>query len=178
MHRFEVGGYFYGEPKRLQEGIRMGYDDSGLYLTACLDRLTEKEIDKLRIGKAEFALYENSGILFLLAKIPGVLSWSDAPFHIKLYEDERKVPEIPEGAGLALTIYGIEATTGKIKSMRLIGLGTKFSRELVQVIRNQQTGPPVDRQGYNQQLEAIYGMYTCEMMVQRAIATYRTRGEE
>lgn len=177
MHKYEVGGYFFGSKMRLQEGIRMGYDDSGLYLLVCLDRLTEKEINKLRIGKAEFALYENSGILFFLVKIPGVLNWSDAPFHIRLYEDGRSVPEIPEGAGLALTIYGIEATNGKTKSMRLIGLGTKFSQELARIIKNQQMGLQIDKQKYDQQLETIYGMYTCEMMVQRAIVTYRTRGE-
>lgn len=177
MHKYEVGGYFYGKPMRLPEGIRMGYDDSGLYLLVCLDRLTEKEINKLRIGKAEFALYENSDILFLLARIPGVLSWSDAPFHIGLYEDGRSVPKIPEGAGLALTIYGIEATTGKIKSMRLVGLGTKFSQEVVRIMKKQQMEPQIDRPEYNQQLEAIYGMYTCGMMVEQAIATYRTRGE-
>jgi hypothetical protein len=175
MYKYEVGGYFFGSKMRLQEGIHLGFDDSGLYLLVCLDRMTEKEIKKLRTGKAEFALYEKDGILFLLVRIPGVLDWSDAPFHMGLYEDEREVPEIPEGAGLALTIYGIEATSGKIKSMRLIGLGTKFSRELVQVMKNQQTGPQIDRQEYNQQLEVIYGMYTCEMMVQRAIVTYRTR---
>lgn len=177
MHKYEVEGYFFGSKMRLQEGIRMGYDDSGLYLLVCLDRLTEKEIDKLRIGKAEFALYENSDILFLLARIPGVLSWSDAPFHIGLYGDGRSVPEVPEGSGLALTVYGVDATNGKIKSMRLIGLGTKFSQEVVRIMKKQQMEPQIDRQEYNQQLEAIYGMYTCEMMVERAIATYRTRGE-
>ena len=143
MHKYEVGGYFFGSKMRLQEGIRMGYDDGGLYLTVCLDRLAEKEIAKLRTGKAEFALYENSGILFLLVHIPGVLDWSDAPFHIGLYEDGRSVPGIPEGAGLALTVYGIEATNGMIKSMRLIGLGTKFSRELVRLMEKQQAGPLV-----------------------------------
>lgn len=176
MQKYEVGGYFFGGPMRLQEGIRLSFDASGLVLLVCLDRPTEKETGKLQAGTAEFALYEKNGILFFLVRIPGVLSWSDAPFHIGLYEDDRPVPGIPEGAGLSLSVYGIDATHGKIRSMRLIGLGTNFSRELVQILRRQQAGSPVDRQAYMKQLEGIYSQYSREDMIQRAIVTYKTRG--
>lgn len=174
MHEYKVGEYFYGSPKRLPSHTRLDYDNTGLHLVVCLDRMTEEEIEKLKTGRAEFALYLKDGILFFLVRIPGVLDWSDAPLHLGLYTTPPALPEIPEGLGLSLTIYGIEATDGVLKAMRLVGLGTKFSRRIVDTLKLQQRQGPVVRQEIEMSIARIQREYTSADMLRYAAMRYET----
>lgn len=140
--------------------------------------MTAKEAEKIRQGKIEFALFEKDEILFLLVKIPGVMGWSDAPFHVGLYSDGRTVPnEIPDGAGWGLTVIGVDARNGMIKALRLIGLGTNFSRKMIEIIKKH-AGKRVSQVDYHNRVNGIYREYDCERMAKHAIATYRVRMEE
>lgn len=178
MHQFEVGGYFYGQPKHVPDGCILNYDDSGPTLVISMSGMTAKETKKIKEGKIEFALFEKDEILFLLVKIPGVMDWSDAPFHIGLYADGRQVPEeIPDGAGWGLTIFGVDARNGMIKALRLIGLGTDFSRRMIETIKKQ-AGKRVSQVDYHNRVNRIYREYDCERMARQAVATYRVRMEE
>ena len=91
MHKYELGGYFHGHPKAFQEGCTLLYDNSGPALVISLPGLTSEEAKHIQKGQIDFGVFEEEGILFLLIKIPGVLDWSDAPFHIGLYSDGRQV---------------------------------------------------------------------------------------
>lgn len=176
MHEYKVGEYFYGSPKQLPDHTRLNYDDTGLQLTVCLSRLTEKEIKKLKNGPAEFALYRKEGILFFLVRIPGVLDWSDAPLHLGLYTTPPALPEIPEGLGLSLTIYGIEATDGVLKAMRLVGLGTKFSRRIIDTLKLQQRQGRVNRREIEMQIARIQREYASADMLRYAAVRYKAGG--
>ena len=170
MHNFEVGGYLHGYPKAMQEGGTLLCDDAGLTLIISLPGLTDKEAKKLQKGEIKFALFEDEDILFLLINIPGVIDWSDAPFHIGLYSDGRRVPEhIPDGQGWGLTIIGLEARNGIIKAMRLIGLGTEISREMIRIIQAQGKTNQVD---HHNKIKQIYRKYSCQDMIERATARY------
>ena len=136
MHKYGIGSHLKGHPEPVQEGCTMLYDESGPMLLISLGGLTEQETKKLRKGLMEFAVFEKDEILFLLVQVPGVLVWSDAPFHIGLYPDGRQLPDedIKDGEGWGLNVIGLEATTGEIKALRLIGLGTEISREMFRII--------------------------------------------
>lgn len=172
MYQYRVGGYLKGRPEPVQEGCTMLYDDSGPVLLISLHGLTEQETKKLRKGKMEFAVFEKDEILFLLVKVPGVIDWSDAPFHIGLYPDGRQLPDddIPDGGGWGLNVIGLEATNGMIKSLRLIGLGTDMSREMFRIIRAQRDISQVE---HHNRIQKIYRQYSCEQMVKNATAMYK-----
>lgn len=179
MYQYKVGGYFHGHSKPMIEGCTLNYDASGPMLVVALGGMTEKETERVRRGKIELALFEKDDIVFLMVKIPGALDWSDAPFHVGLYGDDRRVPEaIPDGGGWALIVMGVDAGDGKIKANRLIGLGTDFSRKMIALIQKQQ-GKKISHVDYHNRLNRIYKEYSCERMVNHAIATYRSvRTEE
>lgn len=159
MHQLEVGGYLYGPPKKVNEGCILNYDQAGPSLVISMTGMTAKEAEKIRQGKIEFALFEKDEILFLLVKIPGVMGWSDAPFHVGLYSDGRTVPnEIPDGAGWGLTVIGVDARNGMIKALRHIGLGTDFSRRMLQIIQGQQ-GRRVSAVDHHNKINQIYREY-------------------
>lgn len=175
MQKLEVGNYFFGHPRPVQEGLTLLYDAGGLTLLVSLSAMTSQEAKKIRKGRIDFAIFEKGGIMFLLANIPGVIYWSDAPFHIGLYHDDRPEPDIPEGKGLALTVIGLDANNGQIKAIRLIGLGTYISREMVRIMREQKTSP-TNRIEHVLKINKIYSKYSCDQMAKEAIAKYTARG--
>lgn len=175
MYSYKVGGYFYGQPRPMVEGCTLNYDASGPMLVVSLRGMTDKEAEKVRRGKMEFALFEKDKILFFLVKIPGVLEWSDAPFHIGLYSDGRQVPnDIPDGSGWGLTVIGVESRTGQIKALRLIGLGTEISKEMIRIINSQEETSQVE---HHNRIAKIYREYDCDRMVKHATARYKV-GED
>jgi hypothetical protein len=178
MYQYEVGGYLYGQPRTIKDCCILNYDPSGPTLVIAMTGMTSKEAKKIRQGKIEFKLFEREGILFLLTQIPGAMDWSDAPFHIGLYSDGRTVPEeIPDGGGWGLTVIGIEARDSIIKALRFIGLGTDFSRKMIDIIKRQQ-GRRVSAVEHHNKLNQIYREYDCEKMARRSIAYYKAEGRE
>ncbi len=171
MHKYQIGGHLHGHPKAVQEGCTMLYDEVGPTLLISLSGLTTKEAKKIQKGQIDFGVFEDEGILFLLIKIPDVMDWSDAPFHIGLYSDDRKVPEeIPEGKGWGITIMGLEARNGLIKALRMVGLGTEISREMIRIIHRQGKTNQVD---HHNKLRQIYRKYTCQDMLNKATIRYQ-----
>ena len=175
MQGIKVGGYLEGYPKPFGEGCRLAYNDGGLTLFIALDGISRHEAQKLKKGKVDFAVFEAEGLLFLVINIPGVMDWSDAPFHIGLYPDRRKMLEdIPNGSGLGLTMIGLEASNSQVTSLRFIGLGTDISREIIRIVRAQ---GPLSQAEYAAKIQRAYRQYTCDQMANKAIIKYRV-GEQ
>ena len=174
MHKYEVGGYFFGEPKPMQDGLTLSFDSSGAMLLVSLSDMTDKEAEKIRKGKIEFAVFEKGQIMYFLVRIVGVIDGGDAPFHYGLYTDpeKRPIPEIEEGTGLGLTVVGVDARNGRIKALRLIGLGTDISRKMVSIMQEQKE-QPIDREDYNRKIERTYRSYTYKEMLKMADAKFK-----
>lgn len=174
MHKYEVDGYFFDEPKPVQEGLTLSFDSSGATLLVSLSGMTDKEAEKIRKGKAEFVIFEREQIMYFLVRIPGVVDEGDAPFHYSLYTDpeKRPIPDIQEGEGLGLTVIGMDARNGRIKALRLIGLGTDISRKMVRIMREQKE-QPIDRNEYNRKIEKAYRTYTYKEMLKMAVAKFK-----
>ena len=174
MHKYEVGGYFFGEPKPMQDGLTLSFDSSGAMLLVSLSDMTDKEAEKIRKGKIEFAVFEKGQIMYFLVRIVGVIDGGDAPFHYGLYTDQEKrpIPEIGEGTGLGLTVVGVDSRDSRIKALRLIGLGTDISRKMMSIMQEQKE-QPIDREEYNRKIEKTYRSYTYKEMLRLAGAKFK-----
>ena len=178
MQRLEVGGYLKGYPSPVQEKCTLTYDGGGPTLLVSLRAISAKEAKKVQKGKIDFAVFEKEEILFLLANIPGAIDWSDAPFHIGLYADDRPIPEdIPDGQGWGLMVLGLNSNNGMIKALRLVGLGTEISREMIRIIQIQQKAK-ISQVDCHNKINKVYREYDCEQMVRKANAIYKVGGCE
>jgi len=175
MQNIEVGKYFFGQPRRMTEGCRLDYSESGPQLSVILDGISKSEINKIRSGDMDLGVFEQEGILFLLVNIPGVLDWSDAPLHLGLYRTRPAIPDnIEDGMGLGLTVLGIEASTGMVNVIRFVGLGTDISRAITSILAAQ---GDTNQTEHTKKVKAIYRQYDCIKMVRMATQRWKVRAK-
>lgn len=171
MHVTEVGKLFLPGRTSWPESVYLEYTPSGPLLIMAIKGPTTKEVQAAKTGKLEFALYETDLILWFLYKIHGFGPWSDIPFSIRIYDGRRTSfdwsEEIAEGMGLALQIYLIDAGTGILLSQRLVGLGTKFSREFRAMILRQ-VERPFSAEAYEEAVKQTYRRLTSDDLLARA----------
>ncbi|MDT8718273.1 hypothetical protein IAI10_16520 [Clostridium sp. 19966] len=142
MSRIELGDIY---PQKVPIGIMLDYNN-GFNLLISLPDLSEEEIKEIQIGKYKFGLTIKEDILFFTCEFGKAINISDVAFHFGLYTDNRAkcLPEsIEEGNGLALNVIAVDYTTRITKAIRLIGLPTDMSRELLRVSKwqsNRNTG--------------------------------------
>ncbi len=127
---FEVGKVY--EPAiGMSEGVRFDLTSSGGILLYGFNNPTAHEVEQMKAGKHfEIRYTEMNGILWITSKC-GDLAWTDAPYNPRLSSG---LPDIDfeEGEGIALSLVMIDVPSGIVKSARLIGLGTRFSRYLTE----------------------------------------------
>lgn len=166
----EVGKPYPGRATT-QEASWLEYTESGPVLLMAVNRPTEKEIEAVRSGRIEFALYETDSVFWFLYKIRGFGPWSDCPFSIRLYDGKGVKfdwsEEIEDGTGLALQIILIEAGTNIVKVLRLIALPTKFSREFRAMVLAQ-LERPFDVARYHQEIDKTYARLSSDDLAARA----------
>lgn len=177
MHTVSVGELLLPGQTKLQEGTYLEYTSTGPMLIMAVDKPTEKEIKAAKSGKMEFALYETDVLIWFLYKIHG-FGWSDAPFSIRLY-DGRGISfdwseEILDGAGLGLNVVLVDAGTGIVKALRLIGMPTEFSREF-RAATLRQLERPFSADTYLRHINHIYKSNTSDDLLLKA--TVKTRPE-
>jgi hypothetical protein len=167
----KVGELFAPGRASYQEASWLDYTETGPMLLMAINRPTPKEIEAVKNGRIELALYEKEPVLWFLYKIRGFGPWSDCPFSIRLYDGKGRSldwsEEIEEGAGLGLQIILIDAGTGIVKVLRLTGLPTKFSRELRAMILRQ-LERPFDAESYHREINRVYARLSSDDLAARA----------
>lgn len=111
--------------------------------------------------------------LVLTVKI-GTLAWMDAPYTPHLSQHLTKLDVPGESEGYALQLYLVDAVTGKIEHMRLIGLSHAFSlrlREGVIGLLNQ----PFDHPSYHQYIASLFSRFSTRQLAEMAVAKSRTK---
>ncbi len=112
------------------DGVIFTVDNGGAMLIYNLTAPTKDEIDAMKAGQPfEIRYAELGGILWIVSKC-GSMPWSDAPFNPKLCTI-RNWPEFQDGEGLSLALILTDAQDSTVQSARLIGLSTRFSRQLM-----------------------------------------------
>lgn len=161
--KFEVGKHIEEGVTKYLEGIRFDINDMGGSVFIKLSNLSTFEINSIKNGKAKFGYYEYKNVIFLLLKFEN-MNWMDCPYTIYLSKNLTKLPEFNVGQGLALKIYLINADTGILEALRLIGLSNKFS-ELIKIGLEKQLLSDFNIYEYDENLCEAYKKYTTREMV-------------
>lgn len=173
IRHLEVGQLFEPGKTRYQECIKFECTQSGPMLLMFFDQPSNKEVDYIKSGKFQTKFYEYEEVIFMLFKF-GSLSWIDAPYSVHLSQPFEFAEELEqENIGLGLQIYLIDATTGILKAMRLIGLGHDYSLKLRDAILKQK-GKAFDLDAYDFKISEIYKRYNTDQLADFARWYYKT----
>ena len=130
MYKYEVG-QVVDNFKWHPEGVHFDIADDGATMIAFFQDPTTEEIEQFKSDKKfEIRFTELYGVIMITVKI-GSLNWMDAPYSPHLSENLTKFPLPGTDQGLGLTLMLVDARTGEIKSIRLIGLSERFSKRLI-----------------------------------------------
>jgi hypothetical protein len=171
MHITKVGNLYISGKTQYPEATLLEYTETGPTLLMAVKTPTEKEIKAIRGGGLELALYETEQVLWFLFRIHGFGPWSDAPFSIRLYDDQGKKfdwsEDIGAGMGIGLQMVLLDAQTGIVKALRLVAMPTEFSRQFRAVILRQ-TERPFSKDNYFREINRIYDAHSSEDLVKRS----------
>lgn len=140
MQRYRVG-QIVDNFKNHHEGAYFDISDEGATLLVFFKNPTSSEIDQFKTGQYfEIRFIELYEIIMITVKI-GDLNWMDAPYtpHLSFYLTELQLPKVNQG--LALSLFLIDAASGEIKHMRLIGLSEEFTIQLFKTIIENRNKP-------------------------------------
>ncbi len=149
------------------EGVIFDIDDAGAILIYNFAAPTQKEIDATKAGnRFEIRFIEMGGIIWILSKC-GSLEWTDSPYdpHLSVNLTELRRPD--PGQGLSLTLMMTDANTTEIKSLRLIGLGEKFSNRLIDTVERVRA-KPFDFHIHSLAISAVMAVYDTRKLVDLA----------
>lgn len=122
------------------------------------------EVEQFKEGKPfEIKFTTLYGIMMITVKI-GNLNWMDAPYSPNLSKGTVKYQMPQDGQGLALTIYFADANTGELKSLRLVGLSTRFTQELFKEAMMQKMAP-FNIAEYQNNLNKVFQRYSTKDIV-------------
>ena len=156
---FQEGKTVYKE--EVQFDIQQGTPTLYLFFNSPL----EQEFVDIKSGNFSCGLYIKDDLIFSLFKF-GSCNWVDAPYSAHLSKPFT-LDDASDGMGYASHILLIDAATGILKAIRLVGLPTQYSRYLKRAITKQkQYG--FNKIKYDQDVRAISEIYTTNDMVQRA----------
>lgn len=174
MRVTEVGKLFIPGKTKYQENVWFEYTASGPFLIFAFRKPRNMEIKAAKTGEVELALYEDGPVIFVLHKIEGLEDWSDCPFSIRLCKNIEFdwSEEIQEGQGLALTIVLIDADTGILLSLRVVGTSTEFAGELRAAILRQLEMPFSESQ-YDAKINEVYSRFNSTQLLSKAKAKHR-----
>lgn len=170
MYKYEVGQLFQDGITMYPEGTKFDFTQGGPVLIMFLERPTEKEIQQVKSGRLQIGFWYKDDVIFVLFKF-GSLNWMDAPYNVHLSEPFT-FEEIVPNSGFGLHVFLVDAATGIIKAMRLIGLGTTFSIQLKKAIEKQKNAA-FDESLYDKAIMRVYGNYSTNDMIKYADIIYK-----
>lgn len=163
MQRFEVGKIIESAIGHA-EGPVFDIDDSGAVLVIYFNDPHDEEVNQFKAKeKFEMRLTPFTNVLMLTVKI-GNLAWMDMSYNPHLSKSLTKFPIPNEGAGLALTVMLIDTRSGKVKSIRLMGLSTNFTKKLIGEALDMKARSFSESQ-YRNDLRSIFAKYTTKNLV-------------
>lgn len=164
MTKYPTTPRFYNtgleNPVLLSDGVHLEYDD-GFVLKYIFNHPTAKERDAFKNGVPQYGVMIIEDIIFFLSRF-GSLNWTDAPFYIHAYPDNRiSLLEKPgSDQGYCFRTQLIDGATGALVHQRQVDLGYDFSMCLYDAIIHQPVIP-----NYNLLLQLIMAQYTTEDLV-------------
>lgn len=139
-------------------------DDQGAVLLIKYRNPTAKEKRNITKDIPQFKLSIVDDIIFVLVRF-GVGAWKDAPYNAQLSSCVLPIPS--DGRGLALTIFFIDASTGILINIRLIGLSSEFTRTLLHAAAAQPDLGTTEE--YNKALRSVYARYSTNDLLEHVV---------
>jgi len=158
--KLEVGKLFKEGKTKYPEGIRFDINDGGMDLIIYYRSPTSKEKEAIKKGSFKHGYMVHDNVILMFFKF-GQQAWMDSPFSIHNAINLTELPEVGDGDGYGLLIYLVDANTGILKAMRMIGLDTTFSRALRSDVLKQRDMP---YDGFDQNLGRLYQKQTDELV--------------
>jgi hypothetical protein len=179
MQIVAIGKPLFEGRTELPEAIEYNYQAGDHTLLLSMKNLHPKEIEAVRQEEAEFGLYCENSIVFLLYRFGKTLPWSDSAFSWwNVSEEDRRTPAPPVNPAerILLKIILVEAATGIVKAIRVTTLSPAFTEKLHDAIREQATGEPFSRNEFVARSLCVYENKTPSELAARAIV--KTKGGE
>lgn len=179
MQIVAIGKPLFEGRNELPEAIEYNYQAGDHTLLLSIKNLHRQEIEAVREAEAEFGLYCENGIVFLLYRFGAHLPWSDSAFSWwNVAEEDRLIPapQMNPAERILLKIILIEAATGIVKAIRVTTFSPVFTEVLHEVIRQQAKDEPFSRDEFVNRSLQIYQKFTPADFAANAIV--KTKGGE
>lgn len=179
MQIVAIGKPLFEGRTELPEAIQYNYQAGDHTLLLSMKNLHPKEIEAVRQDEAEFGLYCENSIVFLLYRFGEILPWSDSAFSWwNVSEEDRRIPapQANPAERILLKIILIEAATGIVKAIRVTTLSPAFTEKLQDAIRQQATGEEFSRAEFIARSLLVYENKTPFDLA--ATAVVKTKGGE
>ena len=170
MQEFQVGHPF-PLPKVSEEGTVFSVEPYTMMLIYRFQRPSKEEIAEFMNGNVELAVADLRGVLLFLSKIGG-LNWADAVYSTHLTERKKTLPDLEDGQGYSLDAFLVDCADNTLAAHRLIRMNTRFSRDLRELLEEEETRP-FDRTAFDEQVAAIFQAYRPKDLVKFANLTMR-----
>lgn len=176
MDAVAVGQLYDPEVISWPEGCIYNYDVGGHWLHYVYRNPTATEIVSIMKGPAQFALFIQDPVIFLLHQF-GQMPWSDAPYSWGLVpEESKRLPELDPNLHALLKVVMVNSETGIVVALRALTFSSQFTYRLHQAIRAQARLDCWNPELHNGAIKYVYETLTPEEMVQRA-GTYCKGGD-
>jgi len=179
MQIVAIGKPLFEARRELPEAIEYNYQSGDHTLLLSMKNLNLKEIEAVREAEAEFGLYCENGIVFMLYRFGEILPWSDSAFSWwNVAEEDRQIPaqQTNPATRILLKIILIEAATGIVKAIRVTTFSPAFTEKLHDAIRRQAKGEPFSRNEFVNRSLQIYQKFTPADFAANAVV--KTKGGE
>lgn len=179
MQIVAIGKPLFEGRDELPEAIEYNYQGGDHTLLLSMKNLHPEEIRAVREEQAEFGLYCENEIIFLLYRFGEALPWSDSAFTWwNVAEEDRRIPapQANPAERILLKIILVEAANGIVKAIRVTTLSPNFTEKLHNAIREQAMGEELSRAEFVARSLAVYKNKTPFDFAANAIV--KTKGGE
>lgn len=175
-HLYSVGSLFNENKTYYQEeGCQIDLNDTGLVLTMYFHGPSESEIKSVREGKFTIGFKKLDSVIFVSIKL-GEIPHQTCPYTVHLSKNLSNIKYPNDGEGLPIQIFLINSDTGILEAMRVIGLSTKFSKELLDTVSNQSL-EEFDVGKYQDDINANYKKYDDATFMKLCIHTFKLKDD-
>ncbi|MBA3632372.1 MAG: hypothetical protein H0W58_06120 [Acidobacteria bacterium] len=179
MQIVAIGKPLFEERGELPEAVEYSYQSGDHTLLLSMKNMHPQEIEAVREAEAEFGLYCENGVMFLLYRFGDALPWSDSAFSWwNVAEEDRRIPAPQSNPAerILLKIILVESVTGIVKAIRVTTLSPDFTEKLHTAIREQAVGDELSRDEFVARSLSIYKNRTPAELAANAIV--KTKGGE
>lgn len=168
MPFLQVGERYHPNVAAWPEGLHVRSLSAQLMeVMISLGGLRDEEVAAFRdtTRPLEVGLASHGSLVILLAKIPGVMDWSDAPYDARLLPSgQQGLPVV--GHTLVQWVL-VDAATGILRGMRAATVTPQFTAQLRELLERQ-AAKPFNRATYEADATAYQSRFTAQTLVRRA----------